>query len=300
MHRKVLRRLTQATLLLIVLLIPVFDILRYDLLTSRLYIFGQVWSFAPEGEFMSGAGGNPADFLFKGVFPLFLVFLSLPVWGAVLGRLFCGWFCPVGATFEAFDYFKRKLAGLKRFQDAWRNDRNEAVWGDLLGGIFSALFAAFVLMVFGIIFSGFFIAPAEIWRQISSFNLSFLLVSIATGMMALVFGAYLARITFCSYICLFGITMMIPFIVSPISLRIRFKRSMAKLCTNCKSCERACMMGIKPKTQIRKPDLKCINCSECITACEGELGKENGLFYFGFGPEKRPEKPAVKDAPQAS
>ena len=59
MHRKVLRGFTQGSVLIVALLIPVFDIIRFDIVAKELYLFGQVWSFAPQWDFMSGAGGNP-------------------------------------------------------------------------------------------------------------------------------------------------------------------------------------------------------------------------------------------------
>lgn len=288
MHRKVLRGFTQGSVLIAALLIPVFDIIRFDIVARELYLFGQVWSFAPQWDFMSGAVGNPANFLFKGVFPLIAIFLSLPVLGAVLGRFFCGWFCPVGTIYEAGNFFKKKLAVFKRCRIGWQYGNEKADWKDIFFGFITALFIAGSLLVMGAFFSGLFIAPVEIWRQVSSHECSPFFIIVALGMMALIVAVYFARRSFCSYICLFGITMMIPFVVSPLSLRIRFDMERkGAICKNCGRCERACIMGIKPRAQKNKINPKCINCGECITACEQEFDGRDGLLYYGFGKRKK-------------
>lgn len=286
MHRKVLRGFTQGVVLVFALLMPVFDILRFDISARELYLFGQAWSFAPQGDFLSGAGGNPTNFLFKGIFPLIAIFLSLPVLGAVLGRFFCGWLCPVGTIYEGADFLKKNLAGFKRCWKGWRYGGGKAGWENLLYGFLMALSIAGLLLIMSAFFSGLLMSPAEIWRQVSSLEFSLFFIAIDLCMMALIAAVYLARRVFCSYICLFGITMMIPFVASPLSLRIRFDRIGASVCTNCRRCERACIMGIKPRAQKNKVNPKCINCGECITACEQELGSKKGLLYYGFGAGK--------------
>ncbi len=280
-HRKVLRRLTQAAVLLLTLLIPVLDLLRFDVQAGRLYLLGQVWSFSPVGQYLSGAGGDPVGFLLKGVFPLLIFFLSLPVWGAVLGRFLCGWFCPVGTMFEIVGFFIRHAS------DGFRVLRSSGPAAvrrkELLCGALSALSLTVWLVAAGVFLSGFLMSPSEIWREVSSMDPSPFFLVTASGMTAVAAAVYIARRTFCSYICLFGITMTIPFIVSPFSLRIRFDRKRGSLCTNCGRCERACIMEIRPRAQKRKVNPRCINCGECITACEEELGRKQGLLHYGFG-----------------
>jgi len=291
---KTLRTFTQGVVLVAALLIPVFDIFRFDVSVLKLYLFRQEWSFAPQGDYLSGVGGDPADFIFKGIIPIILLFTTLPVCGAILGRFLCGWFCPVGAIFEIADFYKRKLAVFRRFYLNWRSDGEIADLKDLLYGSLTVLSIVVTLLVMGIFFAGLIINPAEIWRQISSLEFSSFFIIAALGIMAFIVVIYFARIAFCSYICLIGITQMVPFLVSPISLRIRFNKDMASMCTNCRSCERVCFMGIKPRTMKNKVNPKCINCGECITVCKKELGKKNGLFSFGFGVGKRQAKKVAR------
>ncbi|MBI4687858.1 MAG: 4Fe-4S binding protein [Nitrospirae bacterium] len=283
MNRKTLRMFTQGIILVAAVLIPVFDIFRFDISELKLYLLRQVWSFAPQGQYMSGAGGDPVNFIFKGIIPFILLFVSLPVWGAVLGRFLCGWFCPVGTIFEIGDFFRRNLIRLKDCRHSSRSENKEPHWAICLYGSLSVILIIIALSIMSIFFAGLIIAPSEIWRQISALELSPLFIATVSGIMILIVGTYFARIAFCSYICLFGITQTIPAIVSPFSLRVGFDTNRSKMCTNCKGCERACFMEIKPRTMVKKVNPKCINCGKCITACEQELGKKNGLFYYSFG-----------------
>mgnify|MGYP001606313544 CR=1 FL=1 len=294
MSRKILRRITQAAGLVLALLIPALDLLRYDISARTLYLSGQLWAFAPEGKYLSGAGGNPVQFLFKGVLPWALVFISLPVLGAVIGRFSCGWFCPVGAIFEIADFFRRKLTGFKRCWTQWRHGDGRACRKELFSGLLTVLSIVISLLIAGAFFSGLLISPSEIWRQISSLEFSPFFIIVNSAVMAMIVGTYIARRAFCSYVCLFGITMTIPFVVSPLSLRIRFDTTRASLCTNCGRCDRACIMDIKPRAQNKKINPRCINCGECITACEQEQGRKRGLLYYGFGAGKKNPKKSRK------
>ncbi len=225
MHRKILRRITQGTFLIFFLLIPAFNVFRFDVSALKLYLNGQVWSFAPEGEFLSGAGGEPLKFLAIGVFPWLAFFLFLPIIGVLFGRLFCGWFCPVSAILEIGDFVNRKFAVFKKFWMDIRNDQTKANWNEVFYGFLTILFIIFVLFSASAFLSGLFISPAEIWREISTFEFSLTFITSVFAIMALIVVTYvLARRIFCSYICLAGLMQMLPAVASPISMRIRFDK----------------------------------------------------------------------------
>jgi polyferredoxin len=274
LNRKILRILIQLLILGASLLIPILDLFRFDINTSTIYLWNQVWSFGIDGEHNSGS----LDFLIKGVLPWFVIILSFPIWGAILGRFFCGWLCPVSTLIERGDFLiKQSYRVIKYFRRSDNRDNN-----DLIYGFLSGLLLISALIILSLIFSAFLISLTEILRQIYSLEFSSNLIFVFIGMMGLIVATVvLAKRMLCNYVCLFGIVQMLAALVSPISLRVNFDQTNAKRCTNCRGCERACIMELKPRLLI-KVSTSCINCGECITACEMELGK-NRLFHYKFG-----------------
>jgi polyferredoxin len=265
------RRTTQIVTLVLLCAIPIFDIFRFDVNNLELYLFRQLWSFAPKGDYVSGAGGNAMNFVFKAVLPAWFLLLTVPLWGAVIGRLACGWFCPMGAMLEAGDWFARNI---KRIVKGGVN---------ILRSLLTIQLLVVCLLAIGLFLSSYFIQPEEILRQVTTFNISPSLLAATIANATVIFIAYtFLRRLFCSYVCLGAIFQMVPAVASPISFRVRFDRKRARLCTNCKACETECFMGIRPRT-MKKVDPKCVACGNCITACTKELGKKNQLFNYGFG-----------------
>lgn len=287
MKRKILRHSLQAIILCIALMVPIFDIFRFDIANLELYLFRQLWSFAPQGHYMSGAGGDPNAFIFKGILPTLLMLVTIPVWGAIFGRALCGWTCAMGSILELGDFFNRKISRIFKAPPIEDDSKPRSRFYDVFIGIVSLLVMVCLLLIAACCFSGFFIAPAEIWTQIRTFSFTPFFLVVASALTTFFVVTYLvARRTFCSYVCLMGLTLIIPAVASPFSMRIRFDKKRGRTCTNCKGCEAACFMDLKPRSQ-RKVNPKCVNCGECITACEKQLGKKGKLLYYGFGPDKK-------------
>jgi polyferredoxin len=275
MNFQTARRTTQVITLVLLCAIPVFDIFRFDVNNLELYLFRQLWSFAPKGDYVSGAGGNAMNFVFKAVLPAWFLLLTVPLWGVVIGRLACGWFCPMGAMLEAGDWFARNI---KRIVKGGVN---------IIRSLLTLQLLVVCLLAIGLFLSAYFIKPTEILQQLTTFNISPSLLAATVANAAVIFIAYtFMRRLFCSYVCLGAIFQMVPAVASPISFRVRFDRKRARLCTNCKGCETECFMGIRPRT-MKKVDPKCVACGNCITACTKELGKKDKLFDYGFGKIKK-------------
>lgn len=265
------RRTTQIITLILLCAIPIFDIFRFDVTNLELYLFRQLWSFAPRGDYISGAGGDAVSFVFKAVLPAWFLLLSVPLWGLVIGRLACGWFCPMGAMLEAGDFFARNI---KRIVKGGAN---------IIRGLGTSVLLVICLLTIGVFLSAYFIRPAEILKQVTTLKFTPFLMATTFANAAVIFVAYtFLRRLFCSYICLGAIFQMLPAVASPISFRVRFDRKRAGRCTNCKACETECFMGIRPRT-MKKVDPKCVACGNCITACIKALGKKDRLFDYGFG-----------------
>ncbi len=272
MNFQTARRVSQIIALIGMCLIPIFDILRFDVTNLELYLFRQVWAFAPQGDYVSGAGGDAASFVFKAVLPAWFFFLSLPFWGLIFGRMACGWTCPVGAILESGDFFDHHIRLIAK-----------GGTGNIIRGLLTILLLVFCLVVLGLFLSAYLIRPSEIVVQIKTLQFTPLLLGATFSFALAIFISYtFIRRLFCSFICLAGVSQVIPAVGSPISFRVRFDRKRAKLCTNCKGCEAACFMGIKPRS-MKKVDPKCVNCGKCIAACMKELGKKDKLLGYGFG-----------------
>jgi polyferredoxin len=107
----------------------------------------------------------------------------------------------------------------------------------------------------------------------------------------------LVRHSLCKYICAAGLMQMLFGWASPVSLRVRMDSARAEECTNCRKCEKACFMNVLPRANRR--DISCVNCGDCLVACNRELGNGKGLFRYQSG-EKITASGPEKNAGHAS
>ncbi|HCL81128.1 MAG: hypothetical protein A2077_04835 [Nitrospirae bacterium GWC2_46_6] len=280
------RRITQLGFILFVFLMPVFDILRYDTTAKELYLFGEVWSLGLKDGILldrsiGGATHVAVQFFLKAILPWVIVLSIFPVLGLLLGRFFCGWLCPEGALFELADFLSLKLLGRRSLYKNKPNDPEIKRGHKLLYGTLAVLSLLIVPPLTGIALTGYFIAPKTIWHQITTGSLTFgVEAGIIGGSIYMLITSILVRHTFCKYVCAAGLMQMLFGWISPVSLGIKFDRENLSKCTDCKGCERVCLMNVKPR--LPKKDINCVNCGECITACKKELG-DACLFSYTFG-----------------
>ncbi len=267
------RRLGQVAALVFMCAIPIFDIFRFDITNNEFYLFRQVWSFSPQGDYISGAGGDAKSFVFKAVLPAWFILLSVPFWGLVLGRMVCGWFCPMGAMLESGDFFNRNIKRITKGGGI-----------NIIAAISTVVLLIACLVTVGILLSCYFIRPSEVYQQVTTLSITPLLLVTTLFNSGVIFCSYtFVRRLFCSYVCLAGVFQVLPAVASPFSFRVRVDKKNVRNCTNCKECEAVCFMGIRPRTMMKKVDPKCVACGNCITACTQELGKRDKLFSYGFG-----------------
>lgn len=304
MNITIYRRTTQIAFILLVFLMPVLNIFRYDTATKELIIFGQVWGLGLKEAFytdhsMRAAGHVALQFFLKAILP-WIVFLAIfPLLGFLTGRFFCGWFCPEGTLFELADNLTLRFLGRRSLFVRRPNDP-EVSGGRKLVYMIIALLSMVVLPVLGgIALTGYLVAPKTIWTQIMTWNFTFGVKAGIIGVsIYMLVTSILVRHSLCKYICAAGLMQMLFGWVSPVSLRVRMDAARAEECTNCRGCEKACFMNVLPR--MNKRDISCVNCGACIAACHKELGKGKGLFHFQSGEKKTSvvasEEPQTSDS----
>jgi polyferredoxin len=290
-HLHLYRRITQGAFILLILLMPVLNVLRYDSATKELIVFGQIWSLGLKQGFyadhsLAGAGHVALHFFLKGILPWVLVLSVFPLLGALTGRFFCGWLCPEGALFEWADYLTLKLLGRRSFYGRRPNDPDTQNRRKPAYAVVALLSVIIIPLLGGIALTGYFVAPATIASQLVHGKLSFGVKAGIIGVsIYMLIGSLFVRHTFCKFVCAAGLMQMLFGWVSPMSLRLKMDTERAGDCTDCRACEKACFMNVLPRKNRR--DVSCVNCGACIDACNGEL-RGKGLFFFSQGERRSP------------
>lgn len=281
------RRFTQIAFILLIFLMPVLDILRYDSAAKELIVFGQVWSLGLKQGFyadhsVSGAAHVALHFLLRAILPWVLILSIFPLLGYFTGRFFCGWLCPEGALFEWADYLTLRLLGKRSLYSKKPNDPDVRRGNKLLFGMIALLSIVVIPLSGGIALTGYFVAPKTIWSQITTWDFTFGVKAGIIGVsIYMLIGSIFVRHTFCKWVCAAGLMQMLFGWVSPVSLRLKMDTTRAAECTDCKGCEKACFMSVLPRKN--KRDVSCVNCGACIVACNKELGNGKGLFHYEVG-----------------
>lgn len=283
-HR--IRRLSQLLFMLLILFAPVLDIFRFDVDTRSLIVFGNEWDLGLKEGFYTGHSFKDSShvvwqFFLKAILPWIGILAVFPILGVLTGRFFCGWSCPEGALFELFDFLTVKVFGRRSLFTRQANDpdgpsKHRTLYGAL------ALFCMVVIPLFGgVMLTGYFVNPATVWSQVVNWEFSFGVKAGIIGVAIYMFiSSMIIRHTLCKYVCSAGLMMMMFGWVSPLSVRIKANEDRLSFCTDCKSCEKACFMNVKPRGFALRKNINCINCGECVEACRKELGTDRAIFSF--------------------
>ncbi len=265
------RRAVQLATLLLIALIPALGLFRIDLTTASFSILDrQIWW----SNFTLVAG-------------LALIVATAPIITYMtIGTVWCGWACPQNLVSEWANSLTHKLLGKRASVDVEGEglvvaaSKNKLLNWVILAVSFLA--AALVLAVIPFLF---FFTPAEVWnffdftagnklsafmRQLYFFCVFLIFVDIAV-----------VRYFWCDYACLYRIGQKI--FKTRDALHVAYDASRSADCTKCNYCSTACITSIKP-TNIKIYD-SCIDCGECIDACNRLHEKSGmpGLLRFELG-----------------
>ncbi|MEW6714645.1 MAG: 4Fe-4S binding protein [Nitrospirota bacterium] len=280
----ILRRISQVLFILLIMLIPILDIFRLDSHTGTLIVFGNHWELGLKEAFyadrsLESISRVTMQFFLKAILPWVVVLSVFPLMGFLLGRFFCGWFCPEGTLFELADFLTSKILGRRNLFTKTGESLTSSRKTRYFYSVVAAFCALSIPLLVGIALTGYFVKPATIWSQIINWQFTFGVKAGIIGVsIYMLISSIIVRHTLCKYVCGAGLMQMLLGWVSPVSLRIKLDTGRLSSCTDCKQCEKVCFMNVKPRLPRR--DINCVNCGECITACHKELGQGNGLFSF--------------------
>jgi cytochrome c oxidase accessory protein FixG len=250
----------------IFVLLPFFDIMRFDIPRQRFYFAGQeLWI-------------NEFAIIFFA-----LMFLMFVVAGASMlyGRIFCGYACPQMIFSEASISMQNRIRKYvnKKLRSSKKTKR--LVSGAIFysTGWVASTFLAFV-------FISYFVEPRDLLNRLMSFDIATAGGIAGASVTILTFFDFaFLRQRFCTTICPYGY--MQGMLADKHTLLVEYRDGVEdnKVCIECKKCVRVCHMGIDIRDSPHQ--IECIHCGECIDACEDVLTKigEKTLIHYTWGQE---------------
>lgn len=262
------RRLLQLLVLFLAVLIPASGLFRIDPSAAAFVVLDrQIW--LSDFSLVTGAW-------------LFLA-SSLILMYSTAGMVFCGWACPQNTMSEWANNLTHKLLGkhaeVSLTGEAIRvaGAKNKALNWFLLG--ISFLGAA---MFFALIPLFYFYQPSVVWSFITFQEDARLASSLhwiyAVCVVIIFIDIAMIRHFWCRYACIYRVWM--HSFKTRQTLRVAYDASRSKECDKCSYCVNSCFIDLDP----RKTDVydSCINCGDCIDACNRMHQKQGvpGLLRF--------------------
>jgi polyferredoxin len=251
------RRLVQISFLAVFVLLPIFDLFRFDFTAGRLHLFGaEIWL---------------DEWTILWLALMFAMWL-IGATSLVFGRVYCAYACPQMVFTEIahdLDALGRRLT----------RGRDPKIRSRLARGI-SLVAAALVAVTASVFFLAYFAPLPAVAGKLAHFDVGLWVGAIGavTALVAFLDFAFV-RETFCRSVCPYGLLQGV--IEDGRSLHVRFE---PEGCIECMACVKACPMGIDIRDGAFQ--IECTRCGSCIDACDAILGRlkkpRPGLLSFAM------------------
>ncbi len=185
--------------------------------------------------------------------PYWLTALALVAVTAILGRVFCGWVCPLGAAADGVRRLRKRSGSVKLTGWALRA-RFWVLAGLLAAGVAGANFAVWLDPL--VVSSRALHVGRGAGCEPVGAAVAWALVAVAIGL------ALLAPRLWCRVVCPLGAALSLVARLAP------YRRRTTAACTHCGACTAACPIGEPPG---EGSPARCIGCRRCQAAC-GEGG----------------------------
>lgn len=205
--------------------------------------------------FVSPLEGLESLLVAKIIYVPLLFGMLIPITVALfLGRVFCGWICPVHFLSDMSDRIVRLITRKRKTKDYLILPK-QILWFVLLADMSVAMILGAPIFV---IFSPPGLIGREIMRAVFFHTLA-IEVLVVVGVLV---ANLITRRFFCRYFCPLG--GLLAFIGGKRKLVIQHDRGS---CTECGICERSCPLGLNPE-QGEGASFYCWNCGECVESCQ--------------------------------
>jgi polyferredoxin len=269
------RRAVQALTILLAVMIPASGLLRIDPEAAAFVVVDrQIWF----SDF----------FLMSGLWITLASCLVLLYSSA--GTVVCGWVCPQNTLSEWANNLTRKLLG-KRAELSMDGEqpRVAAAKNKLINWLVLGLSFLAVSMFFALIPLFYFYPPGMVWHFITFQQDEQLARSLhwiyAVCVIILFMDIAMIRHFWCRFACIYKVWQ--HSFKTRQTLHVAYDVSRAELCAKCNYCVTSCFIDLDPrKTEVYD---SCINCGDCIDACNKLQARQGmkGLLRFEMGERAR-------------
>ena len=277
------RRTVQIAILILLVLIPVSGLFRIDPENGALVVLGwQIWF---------------ADFFL--ISGLWITILSVLVaLYSIAGTVVCGWACPQNTVSEWANHMTRKFLG-KRAEVSLDGEgivvaaaKNKIVNWVVLGLAFigASMFFALLPLLY-------FYPPDVVWSFVTFKNDPRLAGSLhwiyAVWVVMILLDIAVVRHFWCRFACVYKIWQ--HSFKTEQTLHVLYDANRADECEKCNYCVTTCFIALDP----RKTEMydSCINCGDCIDACNNLQAKKGktGLLKYEIGQRQQRKIIKIRD-----